>query len=65
MKRTQQQIRGQTIDLIITERNLTLLYQTVPGHNRNVKLGNDFDRFFVGKETTMRDEVDSQSIDSS
>ena len=40
MKRTQQlQIRGQTIDKIMTETNLTLPYQTVPGENRNLKLG--------------------------
>ena len=39
MKRTQQYVRGQTIDKIVTERNLTLPYKIIPGENRNLKLG--------------------------
>ena len=32
---------GETIDKIMTETNLTLLYQTVTGENRNLKLRTD------------------------
>ena len=40
MKRTQQKKnQDQTFDKTMTETNLTLPYQTVPGEDRNLKLG--------------------------